>query len=274
MECRAGSQPRRTSDRREPSPRPGPPLGAPVPYTTPLWPPARARRAPVHDFRPGRANGRCRTAEYTARSRAPRADEVRPAPPLSRPWHTPLFVAFVLLLATLAACTRTTSRVVDTARITAADSEPANWLTHGRTYSEQRYSPHLWSASVKSGNCLPFCFEHDPEVFNAGAGSLDLDFERRRHADDFFRLVDLDGRAGHPARSDVRAAQCEQQDSTPAREENAFTDDTSLEPQTELDRHVPRRRTCKPAGAPYVRSASRLYNPIPMAFATAACRPS
>jgi len=30
---------------------------------------------------------------------------------------------------------------VDTARIIAADSEPGNWMSHGRTYSEQRYSP-------------------------------------------------------------------------------------------------------------------------------------
>jgi len=30
---------------------------------------------------------------------------------------------------------------VDGARITAADSEPGNWLTHGRTYAEQRFSP-------------------------------------------------------------------------------------------------------------------------------------
>ena len=30
---------------------------------------------------------------------------------------------------------------VDEARIRAADSEPGNWLAHGRTYSEQRYSP-------------------------------------------------------------------------------------------------------------------------------------
>jgi len=30
---------------------------------------------------------------------------------------------------------------VDAARITNADSEPGNWLSHGRTYSEQRYSP-------------------------------------------------------------------------------------------------------------------------------------
>jgi PQQ-dependent dehydrogenase (methanol/ethanol family) len=30
---------------------------------------------------------------------------------------------------------------VDGARIAAADSEPGNWLSHGRTYDEQRYSP-------------------------------------------------------------------------------------------------------------------------------------
>jgi len=30
---------------------------------------------------------------------------------------------------------------VDGARIVAADSEPGNWLAHGRTYSEQRFSP-------------------------------------------------------------------------------------------------------------------------------------
>ncbi len=30
---------------------------------------------------------------------------------------------------------------VDAARLTAADSEPGNWMTQGRTYSEQRFSP-------------------------------------------------------------------------------------------------------------------------------------
>ena len=30
---------------------------------------------------------------------------------------------------------------VDGARIVAADAEPGNWMTHGRTYSEQRFSP-------------------------------------------------------------------------------------------------------------------------------------
>jgi len=30
---------------------------------------------------------------------------------------------------------------VDGARIVAADREPGNWMSHGRTYDEQRYSP-------------------------------------------------------------------------------------------------------------------------------------
>jgi glucose dehydrogenase len=33
------------------------------------------------------------------------------------------------------------STEVDGARIVAADSEPGNWLAHGRTYGEQRFSP-------------------------------------------------------------------------------------------------------------------------------------
>ena len=38
---------------------------------------------------------------------------------------------------------------VDGARIVAADTEPQNWLAHGRTYGEQRYSP---LAKVNDGN--------------------------------------------------------------------------------------------------------------------------
>jgi len=38
---------------------------------------------------------------------------------------------------------------VDGARIAAADSEPQNWLAHGRTYGEQRYSP---LAQINDGN--------------------------------------------------------------------------------------------------------------------------
>ena len=33
------------------------------------------------------------------------------------------------------------ARPVDGARITNADAEPGNWLSYGRTYSEQRFSP-------------------------------------------------------------------------------------------------------------------------------------
>src|SRR5262245_27481361 len=38
---------------------------------------------------------------------------------------------------------------VDGARIAAADREPQNWLSHGRTYSEQRFSP---LARINAGN--------------------------------------------------------------------------------------------------------------------------
>jgi quinohemoprotein ethanol dehydrogenase len=38
---------------------------------------------------------------------------------------------------------------VDATRIVQADQDPGNWLTHGRTYSEQRYSP---LAKVDAGN--------------------------------------------------------------------------------------------------------------------------
>lgn len=49
----------------------------------------------------------------------------------------------VLLAATLAACGSESapSADVDTERILAADSEPGSWLTHGRGYEEQRFSP-------------------------------------------------------------------------------------------------------------------------------------
>ena len=43
--------------------------------------------------------------------------------------------------ATAPAAVPSLAAAVDGARIVAADTEPGNWLTHGRTYSEQRYSP-------------------------------------------------------------------------------------------------------------------------------------
>jgi quinohemoprotein ethanol dehydrogenase len=36
---------------------------------------------------------------------------------------------------------RAATATVDAVRLTQADREPGNWLTHGRTYAEQRYSP-------------------------------------------------------------------------------------------------------------------------------------
>jgi len=48
-----------------------------------------------------------------------------------------------LALAALASCEAapTRSGAVDSERILAADGEPGSWLTHGRTYEEQRFSP-------------------------------------------------------------------------------------------------------------------------------------
>ena len=47
-------------------------------------------------------------------------------------------LAGLCLVAALGACG---PAAVTQARIEAADREPGNWLTHGRTYSEQRFSP-------------------------------------------------------------------------------------------------------------------------------------
>src|SRR5262245_6426996 len=53
----------------------------------------------------------------------------------------PSMVAPMLLYA-LAGCSKSDSiEHVDDARLIAADRDSANWLTYGRTYSEQRFSP-------------------------------------------------------------------------------------------------------------------------------------
>ena len=50
--------------------------------------------------------------------------------------------AMLLMLATqLAPAADASGKPVDGSRIANADTEPGNWLTYGRTYSEQRYSP-------------------------------------------------------------------------------------------------------------------------------------
>ena len=60
-------------------------------------------------------------------------------------------ISIVLSVVMLGGCTRFTTWSADTgtpgpagvnnARLVNADREPGNWLTYGRTYSEQRFSP-------------------------------------------------------------------------------------------------------------------------------------
>ncbi len=50
---------------------------------------------------------------------------------------------------TLGACAGRGPADVDGARIAAADREPGNWMSHGRTYDEQRFSP---LAKINAGN--------------------------------------------------------------------------------------------------------------------------
>jgi len=58
---------------------------------------------------------------------------------------------------------------VNGARITSADKEPGNWMSHGRTYSEERFSP------LKQIN--------DQNVAKLGlAWSFDLDTRRGQEA--------------------------------------------------------------------------------------------
>jgi quinohemoprotein ethanol dehydrogenase len=63
----------------------------------------------------------------------------------------PAAIVIIFLGLTLGACSKSSAPTpspmpaakadVDGARIVNADSEPGSWLSHGRTYSEQRYSP-------------------------------------------------------------------------------------------------------------------------------------
>ena len=46
-----------------------------------------------------------------------------------------------LAMALLASAGAAVAADVNAQRIIAADKEPGNWLSHGRTYSEQRFSP-------------------------------------------------------------------------------------------------------------------------------------
>ena len=60
-----------------------------------------------------------------------------------------LVAAFAVSVTNAASTPVGGAATVDGARIIAADSEPQNWLAHGRTYGEQRYSPLV---QVNDGN--------------------------------------------------------------------------------------------------------------------------
>lgn len=67
----------------------------------------------------------------------------------------------VMLFTVLIACSGTTTSLrVDGSRLTAADKEPGNWLTHGRTYTEQRFSPLARITTANVGN-LGLAWWHD-----------------------------------------------------------------------------------------------------------------
>lgn len=85
----------------------------------------------------------------------------------------PNLLAAILLAAAIlpaAACRRAASQAaalrpaaVDEARAVAADAEPGNWLLHGRTYDEQRFSP-LEEVRADNVSKLGLAWHHDFET--------------------------------------------------------------------------------------------------------------
>jgi PQQ-dependent dehydrogenase (methanol/ethanol family) len=66
----------------------------------------------------------------------------------------------LLVLGLMVGCAGTMTPNVTGARILAADTEPQNWLTHGRTYGEQRFSP-LAKITTANVNQLGLAWSHD-----------------------------------------------------------------------------------------------------------------
>src|SRR5262249_26394401 len=66
----------------------------------------------------------------------------------------------LLLASLLASCSTASGPPLDGPRILDADTEPQNWLTHGRTYSEQRFSP-LAKINATNVGRLGLIWQHD-----------------------------------------------------------------------------------------------------------------
>jgi quinohemoprotein ethanol dehydrogenase len=75
--------------------------------------------------------------------------------------RTHLGAALILLAGlTAGAASERPPADVDTARILKADAEPGNWLTHGRTYGEQRFSP-LEAINTETVSRLGLAWSYD-----------------------------------------------------------------------------------------------------------------
>jgi len=81
-----------------------------------------------------------------------------------------------LIVATLCSCRRvgenaaTDAAGVDGARILNADREPQNWLTHGRTYNEQRFSP-LKQINDQNAGQLGLAWSYDLDTHRGQEGT-------------------------------------------------------------------------------------------------------
>lgn len=82
----------------------------------------------------------------------------------------PTLLLVPLLSLVTGACGTDARPQVDTARILAADSEPGNWLTHGRTYDEQRFSP-LTSVDRSSVSDLGLAWEYELRTPRGASGT-------------------------------------------------------------------------------------------------------
>ena len=100
-----------------------------------------------------------------------------------------------LLALMVSACESGALRQVDTERILMADSEPQNWLTHGRTYDEQRYSP-LTSIKPSTLQHLGLAWEYELRT-SRGASATPIVVDGIMYVTSAWSLVyALDARTG------------------------------------------------------------------------------
>ncbi len=87
---------------------------------------------------------------------------------------------------------------VDEARLLAADSDPGNWMTHGRTYNEQRFSPlkQITAANVKT---LGLAWSYDLDTAHRGQESTPLVIDGVMYVTGAWsKLFAIDAKTGAP----------------------------------------------------------------------------